>query len=464
MHNVEIEQSLIGAILLNNRLFGLTEGCISPTDFFEPVHVELWDACSKLITSGKIANPKTVAGFLPSDLQVLGLSGSQYLARVMAEGAIANEVPQLANIVRDHSDRRSMAVVAGELAKNNSNNPVELAGWAIEQLDGIVAARTVTGVPSLTLEESVSRAISAASAAYARDGAISGLSTGLQDLDRKLLGLQRGELIILAGRPGSGKTAASLCLARNMARCGHRGIFYSLEMGDIQLSQRMLSDEAYDNIGIPYTRLRSGRFREREFSHIHEAGIRLQKLPLRIEQQPAMTIGQIAARARQEKRRNGLDFFIIDYLGLMTSSGRYSGNKNNEIGELTSGVRALAKELNCVGLLLCQLSRGVESRDDKRPNMGDLRDSGNIEQDADVVIMIYREAYYLERKEPLAGTPEHLKWLDDMERCLNEMHLIVEKQRSGPIGTVKVFCDVSCNAIRDMGWQRQESYDQKIAI
>lgn len=374
MHDVEAEQGLIGAVLLNNELFGAVGERIAATDFFEPVHAELWNICTELISAGKKANPMTVTPFLPGDMKIGELSAKQYVARVCAAGAIPNEVAQLADMIRDLSDRRAMAEVAMEIGKAGSGDPAEVAGWAIEQLDGIVAARTVTGVPSLTLDQSVARAMDAAAGAYARDGAISGLSTGLRDLDRKLLGLQRGELIVLAGRPGSGKTAAALCVARNMASQGHKGIFYSLEMGDVQLSQRMLTDEMFDTAAIAYTKLRSGRFKEKDFEQLRDAAIRLQKLPMRIEQQPAMTLGQISARARQEKRRKGLDFFIVDYLGLMKSSGRYAGNRTNEIGELTSGIRALAKELDCVGLLLAQLNRGIEGREDKRPNMGDLRD------------------------------------------------------------------------------------------
>lgn len=464
MHDVEAEQGLIGAVLLNNELFGAVGERVAATDFFEPIHGDLWDIIAKLISAGKRADPRSMTAFLPTDLKIGGMPIKQYLARVAAEGAIPNHVPQLADLIRDLSDRRAMAEVAMELGKAGSGDPAEVAGWAIEALDGIVAARTVTGVPSLTLEQSVLRAIDAASLAYQRDGAISGLSTGLRDLDRKLLGLQRGELIVLAGRPGSGKTAAALCLARNMASQGHKGIFYSLEMGDVQLSQRMLTDEMFDTAAIAYTKLRSGRFKEKDFEQLRDAATRLQKLPMRIEQQPSMTLGQISARARQEKRRKGLDFFVVDYLGLMKSSGRYAGNRTNEIGELTSGIRALAKELDCVGLLLAQLNRGVEGREDKRPNMGDLRDSGNIEQDADVVIMIYREAYYLERKEPRAGSAEYLVWTTEMERCLNEMQMIVEKQRSGPIGTVKVFVEIASNAIRDAGYQRTEVYDPQMAF
>lgn len=464
-HAVETEQCVLGSVLMDNAIFALLSDKITAADYFEGIHAELWQICSDLIGAGKKANPMTVTPFLPADLKIGEMPIKVYIAKLCAAGTIANDAVQLADMIRDMSDRRAMQGVASELGKAGSGDPSELAAWSIEQLDAIVAARTVTGTPSLSLEQSVARAMDSAAKAYQRDGAISGLATGLRDLDRKLLGLQRGELIVLAGRPGSGKTAAALCLSRNMASAGHRGIFYSLEMGDVQLSQRMLTDEAFDADQIAYTKLRSGRFTEKQFGLIRDAGIRLQKLPIRIEQQPAMTMGQISARARQQKRSKGLDFFVIDYLGLMKSSGRYAGNKTNEIGELTAGVRGLAKELDCVALLLSQLSRGVEGREDKRPNMGDLRDSGNIEQDADVIIMIYREAYYLERKQPPAGSAEYLVWTTEMERCSNEMQMIVEKNRMGPIGTTKLFCDVSANAIRDLGWARDTmAYDQQMAF
>lgn len=454
-HSVEIEQNLIGSVLMTNSIFALVQDKVSPADYFEPLHGELWDICSKLIGMGKNASPLTVTAFLPADVKIGPLSIKQYVARLAASGGIANDAVQWADMIRDLADRRAMQGVASELGKAGSGDPAEVAGWAIETLDAIVAARTVTGVPSLSLEQSVSRAMDAAANAYQRNGAISGLSTGLRDLDRKLLGFQRGELVVMGARPGQGKSCVALCVSRNMASQGYKGIFYSLEMGDVQLSQRILTDEAYDHVDVAYNKLRSGRFKENDFSKLQDAAMRLQKLPMRIEQQPAMTLGQIAARARQEKRRKGLDFFVIDYLGLMKSSARYAGNRTNEIGELTSGIRALAKELDCAALVLCQLNRGVEGREDKRPGMGDIRESGSIEQDADVVIMIYREAYYLERKEPPAGSAEHLVWTENMARCLNEMNLIVEKNRMGPIGNVKVYCDVASNAIRDSGWMRE---------
>lgn len=453
-HSIEIEQLVIGAVLLNNELFGIAGA--RTEDFYEPLHRELWDICGKLIAMGKRATPVTIRQFMPKDLKIGEMTISQYLARVAAEGATANEVAGLGGMIRDMADARSISEVATEISKATAD-PAEVATWGIEQLDAIVAARTTTGVPSLTLEQSVIRAIDAAAQAYTRDGAISGLATGLRDLDRKLLGVQRGELLILAGRPGSGKTATGLCIARNMARANYRGIFYSLEMGDVSLSQRMLTDEAFDYVKVAYSWLRSGRFNEKQFMSLRDAGVRLQNLPLKIEQRPRITMGQLAAKARQEKRKRGLDFFVVDYLGLMEASGRYKGNKTNEIGELTAGLRGLAKELDCAAIVLSQLSRGVEGREDKRPNMGDLRDSGNIEQDADVILMVYREAYYLERKEPPMGSAEHAVWQQKMEKCLNVIQLIVEKNRMGPIGTTECFCDIASNALRDTGYQRGEA-------
>ena len=466
--DIECEQQLLGAILINNESLRLISNIISYDCFSESIHQEIFRVCEALIEKGKVASPVTLRGFLDySRIISGGINLQQYIARLAASSTTIINAPDFASILRNLSDNRLLNEIGIQL-QSPEGNPEDTASWAIDCLDGIVAARTVTGVPSLTIEQSVARAMDAAAAAYQRDGAIAGLATGLRDLDHKLLGLQRGELIVMAGRPGSGKTAAALCLSRNMAGAGHKGIFYSLEMGDVQLSQRMLTDEAYDHGKLAYTRLRSGRFDEKQFTMIRDAAMRLQLLPLRIEQQPSMTMGQISTRARQEKRRKGLDFFIIDYLGLMKSSGRYAGNRTNEIGELTSGVRGLAKELDCVALLLCQLNRGIEGREDKRPNMSDLRDSGNIEQDADVIIMIYREAYYLERKEPPAGSAEYLVWSDRMQQCYHKMQMIVEKQRMGPIGSIEVYCDIASNALRDSDYEIQrhstEMYNPQMAF
>lgn len=462
-HDIVAEQMILGAVLMTNDQFGMCAS-LKPEDFFEPIHRTVWEVTSNMIRLGKRISPVTMRQFLPTDLKIGEMPVAKYLARLAASAPIPQEVPSLVSMLRDMADRRAIAEVANEIAKA-TDDPSEVAAWGIEQLDSIVAARTVTGTPALSLGQSVARAIDAAASAYTRDGAISGLTTGLRDLDRKLLGLQRGELIVLAGRPGAGKTATALGIARNMAQAGHIGLFESLEMGDVSLSQRMLTDEAFDRAKIAYTRLRSGRFDEKQFIALRDAAERLRGLPIRIEQQPKITVGQLAARARQMKRRNGLDFVVVDYLGLMEASGRYKGNRNLEIGELTAGLRGLAKELDCVMLVLSQLSRGVEGREDKRPNMGDLRDSGNIEQDADVILMVYREAYYLERKEPRAGTAEYEVWQTEMQRCYNKIQLIVEKQRMGPIGSIECFCEIASNAIRDLGYEHGAvSYEPELAF
>jgi replicative DNA helicase len=456
-HSIETEQAVIGAVLMKNDLFGLISSRVGRDDFFEPVHGEIFEVCESLISMGKLASPLTIVPFLPAEMEITeGVNLRQYLARLAAAACTVSEAADLAAMVRDLAHRRAVSAVGNQLLTAKAPDPAELASWGIDELDKIAAARLGSSVPSLSLDQSVARAVDAAAQAYARDGMLSGLTTGLRDLDRKLLGLQRGELAILAGRPGSGKTAAALGMARAMASAGHKGIFYSLEMGDVALSQRMITDEAYDRAKVQYTKLRSGRFTEQDFTVIRDAALRLRGLPMRIEQQPKMTLAQLGSRARQEKRRRGLDFFVVDYLGLMEAPARYKGNRNLEIGDLTSGLRALAKELDCTALVLSQLSRGVEGREDKRPNMGDLRDSGNIEQDADVIIMVYREAYYLERKEPPIGSAEHELWQNAMERCFNKLQLIVEKQRMGPIGTVEVFCDIASNAVRNSDYEIEQ--------
>ena len=455
-HDLAVEQAILGALLIKNDLFGLISARVGAEDFFEPIHGTIFETCDSLISMGKLASPLTVVPFLPSEMEITeGVTLKAYLARLAAAACTAGEAADLASMVRDLAHRRAVSAVGNQLLTAKAPDPAELASWGIDELDKIAAARVGSSVPSLSLDRSIDRAVDAAAAAYQRDGMLSGLTTGLRDLDRKLLGLQRGELIILAGRPGSGKTSVALGMARAMASAGHKGIFYSLEMGDVALSQRMITDEAYDRAKVQYTKLRSGRFSEQDFTAIRDAALRLKGLPLRIEQQPKMTLAMLGARARQEKRRRGLDFFIVDYLGLMEAPARYKGNRNLEIGDLTSGLRALAKELDCTALVLSQLSRGVEGREDKRPNMGDLRDSGNIEQDADVIIMVYREAYYLERKEPPIDSAEHAVWQVDMERCLNKLQLIVEKNRMGPIGTVEVYCDIASNAVRNNDYEAE---------
>jgi len=452
---VQVEQALIGALLLRNDLLPLIAKKVTEEHFAEPIHAQIFDICEKLISAGKLANALTIKPLLPADVQLVqDVTLSQYVARLMAAGATASEAPHLAGMVRDLSDKRLILDVCNELARPGDADPAEIAAWGIEQLDGIVASRNTQQMPSLTLGDSVMRAIDAAASAYERDGAISGMSYGLRDLDRKTSGLQRGELTILAGRPGMMKSGLALNMARALCQGGHRGIYFSLEMGDVSLSRRLISDAVFDEREIPYFKMRSGRFKEDEFEAMRRAGQTLEELPLRIEQQTGLTLSQIASRARQMKQRGGLDFIMVDHMGLVAASDRYRGNKVNEVGEVSSGLMRLSREMDIGVIALAQLNRGVESRDDKRPNLSDLRASGNIEEDAAMVMMVYRESYYLQNREPKPDSPEYAIWQDQMARCLNTLDILIEKSREGSTGGVKVFVDVPCNAVRDEGWTR----------
>jgi replicative DNA helicase len=283
--------------------------------------------------------------------------------------------------------------------------------------------------------------------AYKRDGGLSGVATGFRDLDSKMGGLQPSDLIIVAGRPSMGKTALATNIAFHVARALARGDhgdgrpaegvvgFFSLEMSSEQLATRIIAEQA----GISSEKIRRGRIDANEFDRIVEAAQELQTLPLFIDQTGGITVAQLAARARRLKRQHGLALLVVDYLQLLAgSSRRASEGRVQEVTEITTGLKALAKELAVPVIALSQLSRQVEQREDKRPQLSDLRESGSIEQDADVVMFVFREEYYVERRQPREGSPEHLAWQDEMEQVQGLADVIIGKQRHGPTGTVRL--------------------------
>lgn len=455
-HSIESEQNLIGAILLNNDVFHRVESIVGARHFFEPFHSTAFEIIAKLIGSGKLATPITLHPFIPTDIKIGEMTARQYLARLAAEGTTIINAPDFARLIRDLADHRDIADLAQQVQnQDGSSDPAELAAWAIDRLDAIVAERSIGQVPSLSLGASVVRAVDAAAKAYQTDGALIGMATGLKELDAKTGGLHRSELTILAGRPGQGKSMLALNFSRTLCQAGRKGVFFSLEMGDESLSRRLISDIIFDQVELPHFRIRSGQFAEKDFQLITDAATALKDLPLRIEQQAGLTLSQICARSRQMKRRQGLDFIVVDHMGHVVASDLYRGNKVNEIGETSSGLLRLAKELDVAVIALSQLSRGVESRENKRPTLSDLRDSGNLEQDAATVLMVYREAYYLSNAEPKAKTLEYEVWQTKMTACLNDIEVIVSKQRDGSVGTVRAFVDVRCNSVRDHGWTRE---------
>lgn len=802
MHDVTLEQSILGCVLMRNDLLPAIAEKVKAADFFEVLHGKIFEIASSMINMGKLANPLTIKPFLPADLTIGELNVSQYLARLAAESCTANEAPHLAGVIRDLADRRTIAAVGAELTGTQAD-PSELASWGVEELDKIAVSRSTKATPSVSAGESAARALDSIARAYQLDGAITGISYGLPELDAKTSGLQRGELTILAGRPGMMKaqplmskirtttgwttmgairvgdqiasidgadsivtgvypqgvkpvfkitfsdgrstracadhlwrvfyrswgvpriiptseitrllskkryqgriwidmpearrplvqptpsdlpinpwvlgaligdgnftegrlrfttvspemakrlrdllppsteaieelgskysysivmknrgggkpsevrevlrdlglyglksyekfippifmnaifedrlsllnglldtdgsvqkcsnvrywtssprlaeqvqelarslgawckcwinkrpvyehngekrigrpayvlticypfprdlfalsakkehayeyqtarkmpiiesvvpdgdeecqcisvshstqlyltddyvvthnTGLALSVARRMSEAGHPGIFFSLEMKDEQLTRRVFSDLLFETKEVPYNRMRSGRVSEAEFTLIRDAALTLESWPMQIEQDD-VSLSQIASRARQRKRRHGLDYLIVDHIGHIQSADRYRGNKNLELSEISGGLMRLARELDIGVLALSQLARAVEGRDNKRPTLADLRDSGSLEQDAATVMFVYRESYYLQNQEPRPGTPEHEIWQEKMVQCLNDLDIIIGKQRDGPTCTVPVYVNPACNAVRPKGWYR----------
>lgn len=449
--SVEIEQALIGCILIRNDIFLPVGDRLVATDFAENIHSSIFEVCSSLIEVGKLASPLTICPLLPADWKSGDVTLPKYLARLAAAACTPNEVPHMVAALRRESDQRTIRAACTEvLEADAAADPAQLASWLVEQADAIVTANSDNASPAVDMDAAVVRAVDAAAHAYQNDGKVRGLSYGLQGLDDKTLGAMPGHLVVIAGRPGMGKSAFALSIMRNMAGAHAPCFFYSGEMGDVDLTTRMIADEMWrPRRRLTYWQIASGKYQESWFRAIADAGKRLAELPIRIEQQPGLTVAQIGSRARQHKQRHGLKAVFVDHLGLVRPSGRYAGNKVQETGEITTGLKAMAKELGVPVFLLCQINRGVEQRDDKRPGLSDLRNSGDIEQDADTVMILYRPAYYLAKKEPLAGSAEFIIWSDEMAKVENRLDVSVEKQRSGPVGTVQLFCDIACNAVRN---------------
>lgn len=450
-HALDVEQEVLGAILLNNSAFSKVEDVLRADHFFEPIHQHIWTICADLIQAGKLASPITIKPFLPVDIDLGGVKLSEYLARLAAAATTITKVRDFAVIVRELYAKRVIGETAVDMKPRPDRDSVDVATWVVERMDEVIGQQLSETTRDVTMDRSVQRAIDAAATAYQNDGRLLGLSYGLSDLDQKTLGAHPGNLIVIAGRPGMGKTALAVSLARNLGIAGRKVMFYSAEMTDVELTQRMIADQMYDDGRFFYTQIRSGKFHDTVFYRIKEAGEYLQTLPIRIVQQPRLTVSQVAARARKMKAREGLDALFVDHIGLVAPSSRYAGNKVHETGEITISLKALAKELNIPIFALAQIVRGVDSRDDKRPQLSDLRNSGDIEQDADTVLLLYREAYYLGRKEPPAGSTEYIIWEQEISACANRLDVEIAKQRSGAVGTVRLFCEIGCNAIRN--WQ-----------
>jgi replicative DNA helicase len=452
-HNIEAEQALLGAILVNNEAFYRVSDFLEPKHFLEGIHQRIFELSASLIRAGKLATPVTLKTFLPSDLDIAGLTVNQYLARLAAEATTIINAEDYGRTIYDLSIRRDLITIGEDMVNLAYEAPVDATPQThIEDAERKLFELAETGrfdTGFLRFTQALTTAVDMAARAYQREERLSGLATGLRDLDKYMGGLQKSDLIVIAGRPGMGKTALATNIAYNVAHSfqpetkadgtveavdGGRVGFFSLEMSAEQLATRIISEQTE----IASSTIRRGQITDADFEKIVAFSRTMQDLHLYIDETGGISIAQLAARARRLKRQRGLDLLVIDYIQLLQGSTRRSSeNRVQEITEITTRLKALAKELNVPIVALSQLSRQVESREDKRPQLADLRESGSIEQDADVVLFVYRDAYYLKNAEPRDyNSPEHGEWQAKYEKLRYQAEVIIGKQRHGPTGTV----------------------------
>ena len=453
-HNIEAEQQLLGAILINNEAMDRVSAFLEPLHFFDPLHGQIYEIAGKMIQAGKQATPITLKTFFDAAEPIdPHLTVPQYLGRLAANATTIINAEDYGRTVYDLAVRRQLIVLGEDMVNSAYDAPIDFPPESqIQEAETRLydlAERGKYGQGFMSFGNALTHAIDMAAAAYERDGHLSGLSTGLNDLDNKMGGLQASDLIILAGRPSMGKTALATNIAYNIARAyrsekqpdgtdktigGGRVGFFSLEMSAEQLATRILSEQAE----IASEKIRRGMINEDEFRKLSAVAKEMSAAPLFIDQTGGISIAQLAARARKLKRQKGLDLLVVDYLQLLSGSSKRGDNRVQEITEITTGLKALAKELAVPIVALSQLSRQVEAREDKRPQLSDLRESGSIEQDADVVMFVFREEYYIERQKPREGTAEFNDWQTQMMAVSGKAEVIIGKQRHGPVGTVQL--------------------------
>ena len=443
--NIEAEQAVIASILVSNDIYDEISPILNPQKFFDPIHVKLYETIEKLISKGLLANPITLKNHFENNEGLKELGGQEYLIKITKFSTSVKQAIDYANIVQEMHVRRELIKISQSVLDEASTNAdvstsgVEIIQNAEKSLFDL-AERGHFNQSFIKFESALKQTIEMAKSAYQNDEGIVGVPTGLTDLDARLGGMHKQDLIIIAGRPSMGKTALATNIAfhaaKNIEKKGTKSTvaFFSLEMSSEQLSTRILSEQSK----IRSNDIRRGKVSEKEFEQFIETSKNIFELPLYIDETPAVTIATISNRSRRIKRLFGLELIVIDYIQLMKSSRKMEFNRVQEISEITQGLKALAKELNVPVLALSQLSRQVEQRDDKKPQLADLRESGSIEQDADVVMFIFREAYYLERKEPTLGSIEHAEWQQKMNEISSLADIMISKQRHGPTGNVKV--------------------------
>ena len=443
--NIEAEQAVIGSILVSNDIYDEISPIVDVQKFFDPIHAKIFETIENLISKGLLANPITLKNHFENNEGLKELGGQEYLIKITKFSTSIKQATEYANIMQEMHVRRELIKISQSVLEQASN-ATEVTTSGEEMIQNTekslfdLAERGHFNQSFMKFESALKQTIEMAKSAYKNEEGIVGVPTGLTDLDSRLGGMHKQDLVIIAGRPSMGKTALATNIAfhaaKNIENKGSKSsvAFFSLEMSSEQLATRILSEQSR----IRSNDIRRGKVSEHEFEKFIETSKNIFELPLYIDETPAITIATISNRSRRIKRLFGLDLIIVDYIQLMKSSGRKEYNRVQEISEITQGLKALAKELDVPVLALSQLSRAVEQRDDKKPQLADLRESGSIEQDADVVMFIYREAYYLERKEPTLGSIEHAEWRQKMDEITSLAEIMISKQRHGPTGNVRV--------------------------
>lgn len=469
-HSIEAEQALLGALLVNNDVYDRVTTLVNENHFFDPVHGRIFEVIARRIQKNALASPVTIKAFLEDDPGLAELGGPAYLVRLAGASMSIFAAKDYAQMIYDMAIRRDLIAIGEEIgAKAQSmdvdDEPKEQIVAAEQRLYALGEQGSVdSGFQSFL--KAVTDAVNMANVAYQRDGDMAGISTGLKDMDAKLGGLHPSDLLILAGRPSMGKTSLATNIAYNIAKAYKKGLrpdgsegaieggvvgFYSLEMSAEQLAARILSEASE----VESHRIRSGDMSEEEFRRFVEAAKSLENCPLFIDDTAALPISALAARARRLKRTHGLDVLIIDYLQLVRPATA-KDSRVNEVSEITQGMKAIAKELDIPVIALSQLSRAVESREDKRPQLSDLRESGSIEQDADCVMFVYRGEYYKEREKPAEHELEKMAtWQAEMEDLMGKAEVIIGKQRHGPIGSIDLAFEGRFTRFTDLAkpWQ-----------
>jgi len=446
-HNLEAEQALLGAILVNNEAHDRVSGFLEPGHFFDPVHQQIYETASKIIASGKQATPITLKTFFESAEPINGgLTVPQYLGRLAGNAATIINARDYGHTIHDLATRRGLIVVGEDVVNAAYDAPVDFPPKEqIEEAETRLYALVHHGEHGRESILSIAADAAMKFIFKAHSGKNVGLATGLKDLDAKIGGLQPTDLIILGARPSMGKSALATNIADNVARVGTPVGFYSLEMSKEQVATRIICARA----GIPTDRAMRGQLNEDELVRFGENAALVSELPLTIDESGGISIAQLAARARRLKRKRGIGLLIVDYLQLMVGAHQRADNRVQELTEITTGLKALAKELNLPVLALSQLSRAPEKRENNRPLLADLRDSGSIEQDSDIVIFLYREEYYLEREQPREERSLG-DWSSKMALAAGQAEAIVAKHRHGPTGVVKLQFDASITRFSDV--------------